>query len=301
VRPARRRAGDRFFTTSLSPSSRKQAVLVVKIVFEYLVGVRYLAGNPWSAVDLPKVPTAVNAIKIEKALSASLWGELIDRLKTRCDDPKNVQDRTALAMMLLLGDSGIRRAEAATSQRTALSQSKWSTDMFELTVLGKRNAYRVVPVSSRTVDVLRRHRHDRRSDFDADGATGPLIAPATLTVHGAALGRTRQDEFTGYTTDGLYKLFHSAIKRLRLDHTLDRGFSLDDLAALSKASPHALRHTFGTLAVADGMPIDVAQAVLRHKDSTITAIYVQAKTKRVVEEGAKYFAKKGAKSPPKAV
>jgi hypothetical protein len=59
--------------------------------------------------------------------------------------------------------------------------------------------------------------------------------------------------------------------------------------------PRALRHTFGTLAVADGMLIDVAQAVLGHKDSATIAIYVQAKVKRVVEEGAKYFAKKRAK------
>jgi integrase len=48
---------------------------------------------------------------------------------------------------------------------------------------------------------------------------------------------------------------------------VDKGFSLEDLAALSKASPHALRHTFGTLAVADGMPIDVAQVVLGHKEA----------------------------------
>jgi site-specific recombinase XerD len=82
---------------------------------------------------------------------------------------------------------------------------------------------------------------------------------------------------------------------LRLDHTVEKGFSLDDLAALSGASPHALRHTFGTLAVADGMPIDVAQAVLGHKDSATTTIYVQAETKRLVEEGATFFAKKRAK------
>jgi site-specific recombinase XerD len=39
------------------------------------------------------------------------------------------------------------------------------------------------------------------------------------------------------------------------------------------------------------------QAVLGHKDSATTAIYMQAKTKRVVKEGAKYFAKKSAKPP----
>lgn len=281
-----------FSQTGLSPASQKHAILIVKILFEYLVGVRYLAGNPWSAVDFPKVPVPVHSMQIEKALSQPLWDELIDRLETSSDDTAHVQDRIALAMMLLLGDSGIRRAEAAGAQRSALFRSKWSADVFELTVLGKRNAYRVVPVSIRTVEALRRHWSDRGLDFDKDEADGPLIAPIVVPGHAAALARHHEGKCPGYTTDGLYKLFQSAIKRLRLDHTVDKGFSLEDLAALSKASPHALRHTFGTLAVADGMPIDVAQAVLGHKDSATTAIYVQAKTKRVVEEGAKYFAKK---------
>jgi hypothetical protein len=47
------------------------------------------------------------------------------------------------------------------------------------------------------------------------------------------------------------------------------------------------------------MPIDVQQAVLCHKDSATTAIYVHAKTKRVVEEGAKYL-RKNLQSPRKS-
>jgi len=285
-----------FSHTRLSPASQKQAVLVVKIVFEYLVGVRYLAGNPWSAVDLPKVPVAVNRMQIEKALAQPLWDELIERLEASGSHPERIQDRVALSMMLLLGDSGLRRAEVAGAQRTALLRSKWSAEVFELTILGKRSAYRVVPVSSRTVEALRRHWRDRGLDFDSENAEGALLAPVVVPGHAAAsLRHLEGDAQSGYTTDGLYKLFQSSIKRLRLDHTVDKAFSLDDLAALSRASPHALRHTFGTLAVADGMPIDVAQAVLGHKDSATTAIYVQAKTKRVIEEGAKYFAKKRAK------
>ena len=49
-------------------NSQDQAVLVLKIVFEYLMGVRYLAGNPWSAVDLTEVPFAANRMQIEKAI-----------------------------------------------------------------------------------------------------------------------------------------------------------------------------------------------------------------------------------------
>lgn len=226
-----------FSNQRLSPASQKQAVLVVKIVFEYLVGVRYLAGNPWSAVDLPKVPVAVNRMQIEKALAQPLWDELIERLEVRSNHPERIQDRVALAMMLLLGDSGLRRAEVASAQRIALVRSKWSSEVFELTVLGKRSAYRVVPVSRRTVDALRRHWTDRGLDFDATGAEGTLLSPVVVPSHFSATKRHRGNAQSGYTTDGLYKLFQSAIRRLKLDHTVDKGFSLDDLVTLSRASP----------------------------------------------------------------
>jgi hypothetical protein len=47
------------FALRLWPAFQKQAVLVIKIVFQYLVDVRYLVGNPWSAVDLLKLTVAV--------------------------------------------------------------------------------------------------------------------------------------------------------------------------------------------------------------------------------------------------
>lgn len=137
-------------------------------------------------------------------------------------------------------------------------------------------------------------------DFDSENVEGALLAPEVVPSHAATLSRHREGGAqSGYSTDGLYKLFQSSIKRLRLDYTVEKAFSLDDLAALSRASPHALRHTFSTLAVADGMPIDVAQAVHGQKDSATTAIYVQAKTRRVIEENVKYFVKKQGKNSEK--
>ena len=59
---------------------------------------------------------------------------------------------------------------------------------------------------------------------------------------------------------------------------------------LESATPHALRHTFGTLAVAKGMPQDVVQGVLGHASGTTTSIYVRAKEKRTMEVASQYFA-----------
>lgn len=142
-------------------------------------------------------------------MAQPLWDELIERLEASGNHPERIQERVALAMMLLLGDYGLRRAEVARAQRIALLRSKWSSDSFELTVLGKRNAYRVVPVSSRTVEALRRHWQDRGLDFDSANAEGALLAPVAVPGHAAALTRHRGDARSGYTTDGRINCFRA--------------------------------------------------------------------------------------------
>jgi site-specific recombinase XerD len=64
----------------------------------------------------------------------------------------------------------------------------------------------------------------------------------------------------------------------------------EHLAQLATTSPHAFRHTFGTLAVEKDMPIVVAQEILGHASASTTAIYVKAREKRIVEAAELYYA-----------
>lgn len=287
-----------FSREPLSAASQLHAVVVVRTAFAYLVAVRYLAGNPWLAVKDPNVVERVHELQIDKALSRDLWDEVIERLTLRCQKPENSQDRIALAMMLLLGDSGLRREEVAGAVRCALKPNKWAYDAAQLTVIGKRNKERIVPVSPRTLDALRSHWVDREMDFDAVDDPRPLLGPLIIPAHEAALERHATSNAAGYTGDALYRLFQATLKRLRLDPDAPANFSNAQFNELATASPHALRHTWGTLAVEDGMPLDVAQAILGHRSPSTTAIYVQAKTKRILEEGARYFVKQRDKNEP---
>lgn len=45
-----------------------------------MVDVRYLAGNPWKAVNDPVVVKRASPMKIERALPAELWRKLRDEL-----------------------------------------------------------------------------------------------------------------------------------------------------------------------------------------------------------------------------
>ncbi|WP_242681928.1 hypothetical protein [Paraburkholderia hospita] len=56
-----------------APGSQKYAVRTLRAAFEWLVHVRYLASNPWKAVKDPVVVEREHDMKIERALTASLW------------------------------------------------------------------------------------------------------------------------------------------------------------------------------------------------------------------------------------
>ena len=293
--PSARFVGDRAPRTSprwrpftkepLSPASQQHALVVVRSAFAYLVAVRYLAANPWLAVRDPHVVERLHELQIDKALSRALWDEVIERLTVRCQQPENSQDRIALAMMLLLGDAGLRREEVAGAVRRALKPDKWADDAGQLTVIGKRNKERIVPVSPRTLEALRAHWVDRGMDFDVTDDPRPLVGPLVIPSHEAARERHAAPNAAGYTGDALYRLFQATLKRLRRDPDAPARFTSAQFNELASASPHALRHTWGTLAFEDGMPLDVAQAILGHCSASTTAMYLQAKTKPTVQEG----------------
>ena len=231
-------------------------------------------------------------MQIEKALSAELWDRLIEALDVDCALPESTQMRAARAAILLMGDSGLRRAEVASAELMDLSSSKHAK-VHELRVLGKRSKWRTVPVSQRTVDALRAHLADRNKIWGKDENTGaPLLSPLRLPNTSRALDKheTEQDKRRKpYTANGIYALVSAAIKTLlkRKHYWTD-----DEQKALSDLSAHDFRHTAATLAIEGGVPTDVVQAVLGHASLGTTTIYMQSKKKRTMQEAAKFFSQR---------
>jgi integrase len=132
--PKRPRSSGRwrpFAPEGLSADSQAYAVRVLRAAFAWLVDVRYLAGNPWSAVHEPATVTRELAVQVQRALPAKLWAQVRAALDERCDgrlvvnstlpdDEDARQWRAARAAILLMGDSGLRRAEAASARREDL-------------------------------------------------------------------------------------------------------------------------------------------------------------------------------------
>ncbi|GGD96702.1 site-specific integrase [Caballeronia grimmiae] len=301
-------------SATLSPESQRYTVRVLRTAFTWWVDVRYLAGNPWKAVNDPVVVKRERAMKVERALPADLWRKLRDELDARSAEAgsthgrasgSSVQWRAVRAAMLLMGDSGLRREEAASARREDLRPSSYGTferPVWELTIVGKGQRERTVPVSAATLNALRAHWRDRAQDFDGategDKQRGPLLSPIVIPWTDASRRRHRagpsaesgEGQFAtgaGYTADGLNRLISRMVTELV--ETMD-GLSLDERVRLGQSNAHAFRHTFGTQSVADEVPVDVVQKVLGHASLQTTTIYVQAEKQRVVEEVARYYA-----------
>jgi integrase/recombinase XerD len=111
-----------FAPDGLTPGSQRYAVLVLRAAFDWLVKVRYLAGNPWVAVSDPATETPEYAIRIERALPLQLWTKVRVGLDDRSQrlGPSGPQWRAARAAILLMGDSGLRITEATLARRERL-------------------------------------------------------------------------------------------------------------------------------------------------------------------------------------
>jgi site-specific recombinase XerC len=163
-------------------------------VFDWLVKVRYLAGNPWTAAKDPVVIGQAEHMQVDRALSRNAWDTVVEVLTPRAAEPHNQQDRVALAAILLMGDSVLRRAEAASARQDKLKASRHASGVWILTVLGKRSKIRKVPISCRTIDALRAHWRVRGLDIDSTPADLPLLAPLVVPA------RRRRGHGTDTTT-----------------------------------------------------------------------------------------------------
>ncbi|WP_370469721.1 phage integrase family protein [Caballeronia sp. SBC2] len=344
VGPKRPRSSGRwrpFTPEGLSPESQAYSVRAIRAAFARLTTVRYLAGNPWSAVTDPATITREVEVQVERALSADLWTTLRAELDARCDgdelggltptEEEARQWRTARAAILLMGDSGVRRDEAANARRenfsvavvtsggpaktsakrltrsspkaaaseaaNEASSTQTGVSVWALTIVGKRRKQRTVPVSAAAVAALRAHWADREKDFDAPALAAPLIAPVVINGTEASLakhdGGTDGTSEAPYSADALARLVREAVRRIAGDLLREGALSYDAHAKLLATSAHAFRHTFGTRAVARDMPIDVVQRILGHASLQTTSIYVHAERQRMLDAAAQYYSEDG--------
>ena len=297
----------------LSAKSRQYAMTVLSTFFEFLMKVRYISGNPWVGVTKKITDKGLQSMQIEKALPKDLITKFTsdngilaklsqlsyEDLKQRygftgslANIPLDRHFRVFKALFLTMVNTGVRREEASGLKRMDVRPYAHLEGLWEITVLGKGNTTRTVFIDSNVLSAIKDHWFDRGLNFDNSDTKDGLV-PLFEPPHRPFQRRTAPEQVTkdrGYQPGGIYKLITGWFVRIARDENFD--LTERERAFIKGTGVHALRHTFGTSAVDQEMPLDVIRSIMGHKSLNTTSIYTQSEKKRNAIEMDAFFTKR---------
>ncbi|MDP2202785.1 MAG: tyrosine-type recombinase/integrase [Methylicorpusculum sp.] len=248
----------------LKPSSIRQSEVILSGLCEWLVGQRYLDSNPFTGLSTQGYGRRTNST--DRVLSPALWGQINvfaenqAKNSTLTEAQRNDYRRTAFILKFAY-QTGLRLHEIVKARVGDLKQvSNFDGDQWWLDVTGKGNKHREIPVPPSLMDGINAHLRDRK--------LGPV---GYVSEDTPILGKLRGEGREALSASGLYQ----KLKRFFEDAASEVA-DKDPLAAekLKRASTHWLRHTHGSHAVANGVPLAIVRDNLGHSNIATTSIYV---------------------------
>ncbi|MDB5803939.1 MAG: tyrosine recombinase XerC [Betaproteobacteria bacterium] len=200
---------------------------------------RGFSANPAIGIRAPKSPKG-----LPKALSVDHAMALLDNAAPNPDDPMDARD---LAMFELFYSSGLRLAEVIglDVERKADSRGWLSERDAEVTVIGKGNKTRTVPVGTQALAALARWR-ELRARFCV---TVPCSEPNALFLSPRG------------------KRVNAGLIYTRLKRWAQRS------GIPAKVHPHVLRHSFATHVLQSSQDLRAVQELLGHANISTTQVY----------------------------
>ena len=202
--------------TGHKPGTIAFALSALKNFFTYLAERDVTTTNPAAKVHPPRVPMTIRQAPTTEQVTALL------------NTPKSLMHQTVLTLLI---DCGIRAGEL-----TALGIQDVHRNL--ITVTGKGNKTRQVPLSPSTMTLVAAHVHS----LHATGYTGHWLFP----------GRHPDHPITG---DAIRDHFEQLCRKANIPHI----------------TPHQLRHYFATQILAHGGKLKATSAMLGHAHTSTTA------------------------------
>lgn len=198
----------------------------------------------------------VDKPKSSKRLPFVMSNEEVDELLEAPDISKDngMRDR---AMLELMYATGLRVSELLSLRFRNVNMQNGL-----ITVYGKGNKQRSVPVSSFALEFLRKYIDGPRKRVKGSKDTDIIF----LNRDGKALSRT---------------YFFMQVKRYAEEKGMD-----------SSVSPHTLRHCFATHLLENGASLRAVQEMLGHSNIATTQIYTEVSTKRIMSAYDLYASRK---------
>ena len=276
----------RAFRGQPSAASQKQALVILQTLFGALVDAGYLVANPMKAL-MKSFALPASKMDIRRSFTEAEWSHVLTCLQALPEGAERVRLQCILELLV---SSGVRLDELARSRHGHLRLESLPDlpPAWVLTVTGKRNKTREVPLNEEVVRWLASHGKEfmHADQLCADPASLPLIR--TLHASVAQWGRGEQGDLTAtalsqhsgsaLSASGIYavlKRFFAQAAKTAMEAGLDA-------VRFEKASTHWLRHTFVRQALVDGLPIEVVSELAGHASIDTTSIYATQELARKI-------------------
>lgn len=227
----------------LGDSSVARAVAAVRTFCRYLVCEGVLESDVSSVIEPPKKWHRLPAVPDDAAVRS-----IIDAPNAR-QDTHAARDR---AILTVLYATGLRASELA-----GLRARDVNYNLAVLTVLGKGNKERVVPIAAEAIDAVKAYLAEQSDQPPAAGQTIMAGPDRTLFVSRTGKPLSRQD---------VYRIVRKYVRRA---------------AVKGRIYPHTLRHCFATGLLAGGADLRSVQEMLGHADIATTQIYTHVDAARL--------------------
>lgn len=231
--------GDR----GLSARSVARSRSAIRTYFGFLVEEGHLSEDPTEKLESPRVNRTLPDV-----LSYSEVAIILDTVGALSPEAYANGSRDA-AMLETLYGAGLRISEL-----TGLRLRDLSLDEGLVSVLGKGDKRRIVPLGGRAVRVLQRYLRERRPRLDRGRSEGVVF----LNQHGRPLSRM-----------GAWKIIDKHVRNAGID---------------KKVTPHTFRHSFATHLLEGGADLVAVQEMLGHADISTTQIYTHVDRRYLQDE-----------------
>lgn len=223
----------------LAKSSIARKVAALRSFFKYCFKRGHIQKNPAHLLVVPKK---------DKTLPKTVTEEDLTRMFDEIDisTPQGLQDRAILEVFY---GTGIR-----VSELVGLNLSDIDARSSQITVLGKGNKQRIIPLGKTAIEILEQFRRARVEMFgdrtDADARKALFLA---------AGGQRIYDRSVRYMVE---KYLKSA-------------------SEVTQKSPHVLRHSFATHMLNNGADIRIIKEFLGHANLAATQVYTHTSVERL--------------------
>ncbi|MGY2488215.1 phage integrase family protein [Cupriavidus sp. CP313] len=265
----------------LNPRAQSYAIGVLANLYSYLNAKNYLAGNPWQGIHVPR--SAKPELDVGRSLTEDQWTFVTGCLARLPATSANQRLQVALP---LLYATGLRLSEViavTTDDLEWVSLAQPGTGEREegwwLTVLGKGNKLRRVPVPDVAIAALGRYLEARGFRADPAASRGvALLGHATDQAERAGWAkRDTAGADAGLAATTLYRQIKRFFQACAAELAPVDGRGAERLAA---ASTHWMRHTHISHALAAGAPLEAVKQNAGHSSLDTTTRYVTTEDAR---------------------